>query len=69
MVKHIIKKIHMHNLYLLKFVYIVVFDVEAALENAKLTILERLELETFFTPPQPWLGKARGFLSGKFFVI
>ena len=36
----------------LKFVYvvyIVVFDVEPALENVKLTILERLELQSFFT--------------------
>ena len=53
MVKHVIKKIQMHNLYLLKFVCIVHFGVEAVLENAKLDVLERLELKTFFTPSQP----------------
>lgn len=69
MIKHVIKKIQMHNLYLLKFVCIVHFGVEAVLENAKLDVLERLELKTFFTPSQPWPGKARSFLSGKFFGI
>ena len=34
------------------FVYIVVFDVEIALENAKLAILEQLEQQVFFVPSQ-----------------
>ena len=38
----VLKNIDMYNLNLLNLIYIAVFDVETALENAKLTILERL---------------------------
>ena len=34
--------------------YIVVSDAKAALENAKLAILERLELHIFFVHSHPW---------------
>ena len=30
------------------------FDAEAALKNVKLAMLERLDLQIFFTPAQPW---------------
>ena len=53
-VRHtLLKTIHIHNLDLLNFVYIVVFDVKTASENAKLVILERLELQIFYAPSQP----------------
>lgn len=35
---------------LLKFCLYVAFDAEAVLENAKLAILEQIELQIFFTP-------------------
>ena len=45
-VKHmLLKNIHVHSLNLLNFDYLVVFDIEAALENSKLAILERIELQ------------------------
>ena len=50
----LLKNIHIHSLNFLNFVYISVFDVETALENAKLAILERLELDIFFFPSHPW---------------
>ena len=40
----LLKNIDMHRLNLLNFIYIVVFDVKATLENAKLAILQLLEL-------------------------
>ena len=43
----------MHILDLLNFAYIVVFDVETALDNAKLAILEGLVLQISFAPSQP----------------
>ena len=55
MVKYLLmKNIHIHSLNLLSFVYIVVSDAKAALENAKLAILERLELHIFFVHSHPW---------------
>ena len=36
-----------------------VFDVEAALDNAKLSILERQELQIFCAPPSQRWRKAR----------
>ena len=48
------KNIHIHSLNLLSFVYIVVSDAKAALKNAKLAILERLELHIFFVHSHPW---------------
>ena len=36
---------NIHSSDMLNFVYIVMFDFETALENAKLAILERLELQ------------------------
>ena len=53
-VRHVIKKIKIVKLDLLKIVYIVVSDVETALESVKLAILERLELNFFFTHSQAW---------------
>ena len=59
MVKYmLLKNIFINNSSLLNFIHIVVFydfvfDVETALENAKLVILERLELQIFFPPPPP----------------
>ena len=51
--KHmILKNIHTHSLNLLSFVYIVVCDIETALENAKLAIA----LQTFFALTQPCWG-------------
>ena len=45
-VKHkLLKNINVHSLNLLNFVCIVVFDVETAIQNAKLIILERLVLK------------------------
>ena len=44
--------IHMHSLNLLNFVYIVVFFVETAFENAKLVILGQLKLQIFFVLSQ-----------------
>ena len=45
------KNVYLHSLNLINFVYAAVFDVNAALENAKLAILERLELRIFFALP------------------
>ena len=54
-VKHmLLKNIHIHSLNLLNFVCIVAFDVEAALENVKLAILERLVLQMSFSTSQTW---------------
>ena len=48
----------MHILDLLNFAYIVVFDVETALDNAKLAILEGLVLQISFAPSQPrWVAE------------
>ena len=52
----LLKNIHMHSLNLLNLIYIVACNVETALENTKLMILERLELQIFLVPSQPWLG-------------
>ena len=53
----------------MNFVYIVVFDVEIVLENAKIAILERLELQIFCHPNhgggKKW-GQIRKFSSGTF---
>ena len=39
--KHfLLRSIHIHNLNLLNFVYVVVFDVKTALEKAILVVLE-----------------------------
>ena len=46
----LLKNIHIHSLNVLNCVYIVVFDVETAIDNAKLAILGRLELQISFTP-------------------
>ena len=70
MVKHkLLKNIHVHTLNLLNFVYIVVFDVEIAIENAKLVILERLVLKMFSTPSQLCWGEIRIFFLIKFSSI
>ena len=47
--------------------FVFVFDVEAALDNAKLSILERQELQIFCAPP-PNGGErfVRKFSSGNF---
>ena len=48
----LLRNIHTQSLNLLSFVYIVVCDIEAALENAKLAIA----LQTFFALTQPCWG-------------
>ena len=47
----LLKNIYVHSLNFLNFVYIVVFDVETVLKNAKLAIIEQLELKFFLSPP------------------
>ena len=49
----LLKNIYVHSLNFLNFVYIVVFDVETVLKNAKLAIIEQLELKFFLSPPPP----------------
>ena len=49
----LLKNIYVHSLNFLNFVYIVVFDVETVLKNAKLAIIEQLELKFFLPPPPP----------------
>ena len=44
----LLKNIYIHNLKLLNLIYIVVFDVETALENVKVAIQEWL----FYSPLQ-----------------
>ena len=58
----LLKSMYIHSLNSLNFNIIVVsqvfvFDVETAQENAKLVILERLDLQIFFAPSQPWRGR------------
>ena len=48
--------VYVHSLNLLNFVYLVVFDVETVLKNAKLAILQRLELQGFFAFSKPRQG-------------
>ena len=49
-VRHMsLKNVRIHGLNLLNFVYVAVFDVEIAVENAKLAILQKIELQTLFT--------------------
>lgn len=69
MVKHVIEENHIHSLDLLHAFYFVGSDVEPALENLKLTILERIELQTFFNPSQAWWGQIRTFPPRKFPVV
>ena len=45
-----LQNIHVHSLTLLIFLYYIIFDVERALENAKLLMLDRLQLKNFFSP-------------------
>ena len=45
----LLKDTHIHGLNFLIFVYIVLNNVEAALTNARSAVLERLELQIFFT--------------------
>ena len=44
----LLKNIPVHSLNLLNFVCIIVFNIETALENAKLVIIEQLQLQIFF---------------------
>ena len=54
-------QVHRLNL-LLFFFYIFVFDVDVALENPKLEIIEWLELQILFTPSQLWWGRLGNFV-------
>ena len=47
----LLKNVHIHSLNLLNFVCIILFNIETALENAKLAIIEQLQLQIFFAPP------------------
>ena len=49
----LLKNIYVHSLNFLNFVYIVVFDVETVLKNAKLAIIKKKEFKFFFSPPPP----------------
>ena len=67
MVKHKLwKSIHIHYSNL-TFVYVIEFDVETALENSKLLILERLEFSLL--SPNHSEAQITKFLSGKFWFI
>ena len=46
----LLKNSHAYSLNLLNFGYLVVFGIETALENAKLAILERIELQQENSP-------------------
>ena len=46
----LLKNIHMHSLNFISFIFLVVFDIEIVLENAKIAILEQLELQLFCHP-------------------
>ena len=48
----LLKNIHIQSLISFKFCVIVVFDVETALENDKLAILARQELQIIFVLSQ-----------------
>lgn len=68
-VKHtLLKSIHLHSLNVICFVYVVVLDVKTALDNSKLAILERLELQIFCASSQQWWwdGGRRGYKLGNF---
>ena len=45
---------------LLNFIYILVFSVEAALENATLVVLEQLDMQVFFLLSPNHGGGGRG---------
>ena len=51
---------------LLNLIYVIVFGVETALENAEFLILEQLELQIFFASSQPWWRQIKKFSSIKF---
>ena len=46
----LLKNIHMHSLNFISFIFLVVFDIEIVLENAKTAIQEQLELQLFCHP-------------------
>ena len=48
--ERLLKNIHMRSLNLLSFIFLVVFDIEIVLENAKTAIQEQLELQLFCHP-------------------
>ena len=58
----LLTNMQVHRLNLLFFFYIFVFDVDAALENPKLEIIEWLELQILFTPSQLWWGRLGNFV-------
>ena len=49
----LLKNMHIQSLNLLSFVYIIVFNVETALEVVNLAVLKRLQLQIYFAPSQP----------------
>ena len=59
----LLKNIDMPGLNLLDLIYILVFDVEKVLKNAKLTLLVRLELQVFFTSSQLFVEKLFRYLT------
>ena len=62
----LLKNIHVHSLYLLRFVYVVVFNVKAAKENVRLVILEWL-MQISFAPYQPDWGSDQYIFLRKIF--
>ena len=59
----------MHSLNLLNFVYVVVINVEAAIENVRLVLLELLELQIFLPHPNHSGGKTSKFSSRRFWTF
>ena len=57
----LLNNMHIHSLNLLNCVYIVVFDVETALENVKLAIVRRLEMQISIIPSPTMIRGRLGY--------
>ena len=68
--KHMLfKNIGRHSLNLLNFVYIVVLDIEIALEDTKLAPPEGQDWQIFFPISQPWWGQIKNFHQENFWYF
>ena len=65
----LLENINIHRLNLLNFVYVVVIDVEAAIENVRLVLLELLELQIFLPHPNHSGGQTSKFSSRRFWTF
>ena len=63
------KNIGRHSLNLLNFVYIVVFDIEIALEDTKLAPPEGQDWQIFFPISRPWWGQIKNFHQENFWYF